>query len=94
MKESILYKFLIDSGFLSIDKDECETIFTEDIKIQENKLKEMLDKNQMKEVYHYEQKLISHMINVRDIEGFKMLYLGIKLGLEVGEFCAQEFNKE
>lgn len=94
MKESVLYKFLIDSGFLSIDKDERETIFTEDIKIQENKLKEMLDKNQMKEVYHYEQNLISHMINVRDIECFKMLYLGIKLGMEVADFCNEEFQEE
>ncbi len=94
MKESILYKLLIDSGFLSIDKDERETIFTEDIKIQENKLKEMLNKSQMKEVYHYEQNLISHMINVRDIECFNMFYLGVKLGMEVADFCNEEFQEE
>ena len=34
------------------------------------------------------------MFHIRDIECFKMFYLGIKLGMEVGEFCAEEFKEE
>lgn len=94
MKESVLSRYLLDSGFLSIDETEIKTIFTEDVLEQEEKLKKLLDETQIKEVDHYRWKLVGHMFHIRDIECFKMLYLGIKLGMEVAEFCADEINEE
>ena len=94
MKESIIFKHLLNSGFLCIDESEYSTDFTEDVKKQKEKLKTILDETQMKEVNYYRHNLVAHMFHIRDIECFKMFYLGIKLGLEVGEFCADEFKEE
>lgn len=94
MKESVLRRCLLDSGFLSIDETEIKTIFTEDIIKQEEKLKSLLDETQMKEVNRYRYKLIAHMFNIRDAECFKMLYLGIKLGMEVADFYHEENNDD
>ena len=93
MKDSVIYKYLIDSKFLCIDKSEHKTIFTENLAKQEEKLKAILDETQMKEVNHYSYDLIAHMFHIRDRECFKMLYLGIKLGMEVADFCHAE-NEE
>ena len=94
MKDSVLRRYLLNSGFLSIDETEIETIFTEDISKQEEKLKSILDDTQMKEVYHYRWQLVAHMFHIRDIECFKMLYLGINLGMEVANFYNEENNEE
>ena len=79
---------------MCIDESEYESRFSQDIEKQKDKLKSILDENQMKEVDHYKFDFIRHMFHIRDIECFKMLYLGIKLGMEVGEFCAEEFKEE
>ena len=94
MKDSVLRRYLIDSGFLCIDETEIKTIFTEDILKQEEKLKNLLDERQMKEVDHYRWKIVSHMFHIRDIECFKMLYLGVNLGIEVADFYNEENNEE
>ncbi len=94
IKDSVLFKYLLNSEFLSIDASEYTSNFTEDIKKQKEKLKAILDETQYKEAMKLKDYTISHMFHIRDIECFKMLYLGIKLGIEVGEFCAEEFREE
>lgn len=94
MKDSVLRRYLLDSGFLSIDETEIKTIFTENIFKQEEKLKSILSKEQMKEVWHFEHYLTGHMFHIRDVECFKMLYLGIKLGMEVADFCNEELDDD
>lgn len=93
MEKYVLHKYLLDSGFFSIDESEHKTIFTDMITKQEEKLKAILDETQMKEVNHYRYNLIGHMFNIREIECFKMLYLGIKLGMEVADFIAEEYKE-
>ena len=94
MKDSIIFKHLLNSHFLCVDESEYASNFSENVEKQREKLKAILDETQMKEVNHYEWDIMAHMFHIRDIECFKMFYLGIKLGMEVGEFCAEEFKEE
>ena len=94
MEDSIIFKHLLNSRFLCIDESEYESRFSQDIEKQKEKLKTILDEVQMKEVNCYGFDLIRHMFHIRDIECFKMLYLGIKLGMEVADFCHEEFDEE
>ena len=94
MKDSVLFKYLLNSHFLSIDESETETIFTKELKEKSEKLETILSKEQMKEVNYYKYDLIAHMFNIRDKECFKMLYLGIALGMEVGNFINEENAEE
>ena len=93
MKDSVLFKYLLNSSFLCFDESEIETIFTDRLKEKEDKLENILTKEQMREVNHYKYDLVAHMFNIRDKECFKMLYLGIALGMEVSDFINEE-NKE
>lgn len=93
MRENILFKFLLNGEFLSIDENENTTIHSESIAKREEKLKALLDETQKKEVFHYKCDLIAHMFNIRTKECFKMLYLGIKLGMEVADFCNEEYKE-
>ena len=94
MKDSIIFKHLLNSHFLCIDESEYTSNFSENIHKQKEKLKAILDETQMKEVNHYRFDLIRHMFHIRDIESFKMFYLDIKLGMEVADFCAKELEEE
>ena len=93
MVESVIEKYLLDSGFLCVDEEEHKSHCSEAIAKQEEKLKNILDETNFKEVLHLKYNLISHMFHIRNIECFKMLYLGIKLGMETEAFFNEE-NKE
>ncbi|MBQ8615085.1 MAG: hypothetical protein IJ415_00770, partial [Clostridia bacterium] len=83
MKESILMKQLLNSHFLCIDASEHRSKFFRDYKKQREKLKSMLNESQYKLVKSLIGNYDCHMFHIRDIECFKMLYLGIKLGMEI-----------
>ncbi len=93
MEESVLLKYLIESEFLCVEENEIETRYTNNLKNQLNHLKQSLTENQYKALRHYCFDLTNHMFEIRDKECLKMLYLGIKLGMEVNEFCNKE-NEE
>lgn len=90
MEDSVLYKYFLDSRFLSIDESEIKTCFTEDMKKHKENLENILTKEQMKDVDHYKYSIVGHMFHVRDEECQKMFYLGIKLGMEVANFLNEE----
>lgn len=91
--ESVLMKYLLNSGFLTIDEMEEDSIFKKDIEDRRNKLKNILDKSEYEEVSRLSFDIVRHMFNLRDKECFKMLYLGIVLGMEVNDFVNKE-NEE
>ena len=94
MEESILLKHLIESEFLCIEESEIKTKYTDKLKNEINSLKQILNEKQYKAVKHYCFDLTNHLFEIRDKECFKMFYLGIKLGMEVSDFCHKEVEKE
>lgn len=90
MEESVMFKYFLNSNFLTIDEGVIESIHSKYIKEHEEKLKSILNEKQMKEVASYQYDLVSHMFHIRDVECLKMFYLGIKLGMEVENFCNVE----
>ena len=94
MKDSVLFRHLLNSKFLCIDASEYESRFFNDYKKQKEKLQTMLSESQFKEVKTLINDYDCHMFHIRDIECFKMLYLGIKLGMEVADFCNEELDDD
>ena len=91
--DSVLMKYLLNSGFLTIDEMEEDSRFKNNILERKSKLKNVLNEEQYKEVKSLIYDVTYHMFTIRDKECFKMLYLGIVLGMEVNDFVNKE-NEE
>ena len=92
MKESFMLDYFMNSGLLCADETEKTTQFSENIVKDKQELQKLLDKEQMKRVESYASHLVWHMFAIREEECSKMFHLGIKLGMEIGEFNNQGFE--
>ena len=92
MKESFMLDYFMNSGLLCADETEITTQFSEEIIKDKQELQKFLDKELMKKVDRYASHLVWHMFAIREAECSKMFHLGIKLGMEIGDFNHQEFE--
>ena len=92
MKESFMLDYFMNSGLLCADEEDVKTTYSGYIDEDKAKLEKLLDKEQMQIVIRLLSNLSTHMFIMRDQECSKMFHLGIKLGIEIGEFNSREFE--